>query len=103
MYPGIGSPAIYPLGKAHGLKFFSLDTEGYELNVLKGIDFAKTTFDYLLIEIYNYQYQEIVDFLADKGYEMIRNLSNYNKIDNRIWDGTHNDYLFRRKIKCATT
>ncbi len=32
------------------VNLFSLDTEGYELNILKGIDFSKTSFDYLLIE-----------------------------------------------------
>lgn len=78
------------------INFFSLDTEGYELNILKGIDFDKTSFDYLLIEVYNHQYQQIIEFLADKGYVMVCCLTNYNKKDNPGWDGTHNDYLFRR-------
>ena len=78
------------------VNFFSLDTEGYEFNILKGIDFDKTTFDYLLIEIYNYEYVAIVSFLADKGYMMIQNFSNYNMNNDENWDGTHNDYLFKR-------
>ena len=77
--------------------FFSLDTEGYELNILKGIDFKKTTFDYLLIEIYSHQYDQIVSFLSSKGYYVVKCLSNYNKKSNPSWDGTHNDYLFKRK------
>lgn len=77
--------------------FFSLDTEGYELNILRGIDFDKTTFDYILIEIYNEEYEAIVSLLKDKGYRLVENFSNYNFIDNPSWEGTHNDYLFKRK------
>lgn len=78
------------------INFFSLDTEGYELNVLKGINFNKVTFDYLLIEIYTEQYDQIVTLLAEHGYQLSCCLSNYNKDDNPGWDGTHNDYLFVR-------
>jgi FkbM family methyltransferase len=80
------------------IDFFSLDTEGYELNILKGIDFEKTTCDYLLIEIYNHQFESIVSFLRGKRYDLIKCLSNYNHVDNPVWDGTHNDYLFKRSI-----
>lgn len=78
------------------IHFFSLDTEGYELNILKGIDFQKTTFDYLLIEIYSHQLVEIISLLNQHGYRLVENFSNYNPIDNPFWDGTHNDYLFKR-------
>ena len=80
----------------HG-NFFSLDTEGYELHILKGIDFNRMTFDYLLIEMYIDNQQEIILFLAERGYEIVTCLSNYNKMSNPDWDGTHNDYLFKRK------
>jgi FkbM family methyltransferase len=79
------------------VNFFSLDTEGYEWAILQGIDFNKTTFDYLLIEIYKHEYDAIIKLLANNGYELIRCLSNYNLITNPGWDGTHNDYLFKRK------
>jgi FkbM family methyltransferase len=84
------------IGIVH-INFFSLDTEGYELNILKGIDFNKTTFDYLLIEIYDTHFNDIVRLLSEKGYSLICNFSNYNKKSNPIWDGTHNDFLFKRK------
>ena len=29
-----------------------------------------------------------------RKYKLVCNLTNYNKKDNRRWDGTHNDYLF---------
>lgn len=79
------------------INFFSLDTEGYELHILKGIDFEKTTFDYLLIEIYKNQYNDIVEFLSNVGYEKVCCFSNYSLATNHGWDGTHNDYLFKRK------
>jgi len=86
------------------INFFSLDTEGYELNILKGIDFKKTTFDYILIEIYKDQYNTIIDLLAKHGYELFCCLSDYNRKDNPIWDGTHNDYLFINKsLKASHT
>ena len=83
----------------HHVHFLSLDTEGYELNILKGIDFSKTTFDYMLIEIYQDQYSDIVSLLSSHGYELATCLSNYNQSSNPGWDGTHNDYLFKRIIR----
>lgn len=77
------------------INFFSLDTEGYETNVLKGIDFDRTTFDYILVEIYHAEFDEIVNFLSDKGYELKGNFSMLELTP--LWDGTHNDYLFQRK------
>jgi len=79
------------------INLFSLDTEGHELNILKGIDFSRVKFDYILIEIYANQYDEIVSFLSVKGYEMIECFSNYSLSTNPGWDGSHNDYLFKRK------
>lgn len=78
------------------IDFLSLDTEGYEWNILKGIDFEKTQFDYILIEIYNHQYDLIVDYLSENGYKFLESITNYNLKDNPEWDGTHNDYLFKR-------
>lgn len=75
----------------------SIDTEGYELNVLKGINLKKFMPDYLLIEIYKKDYDEIVKYLDDNNYKLIENFTNYNIIDNPHWDGTHNDYLFGKK------
>lgn len=78
------------------INFFSLDTEGYELNILKGIDFSKTIFDYMLIEIYTDQYNDIIAFLKSKGYDLVENVTNFNRAVNPDYDGTHNDYLFKR-------
>jgi len=74
----------------------SIDTEGYELNVLKGLDLNidRNRPTYFLIEIYKHMFSEICDYLKNNGYILIENFSNYNIIDNPYWDQHHNDYLF---------
>jgi FkbM family methyltransferase len=89
--------AILDETNIHHINLFSLDTEGYEYNILKGIDFNKTTFDYLLIEIYNWDYEKICTLLSEKGYELEGLFSLYTYENSPGWDGTHNDYLFKRK------
>ena len=76
------------------IDFLSLDTEGYELKILEGLNLSKYRPKYMLIEIYNFDYVNIYNFLKEKDYKLHSNFSNYNPIDNPGWDGTHNDYLF---------
>ena len=76
------------------IDFLSLDTEGYELNILKGVNIDKYRPNYMLIEIYKKDYNNIILFLKEKNYSLISNFTNYNLITNPHWDGTHNDYLF---------
>jgi len=78
------------------IDFFSLDVEGYEYEVLNGIDFNKHEFKFLLIEIYTWDYEKIVNLMGNNGYLLVENLSNFNLKDNPFWDGTHNDYLFKK-------
>jgi FkbM family methyltransferase len=79
------------------IDLLSLDVEGYELNVLKGLNFNKYKPLYLLIEIYYVDFEKICNYLNKNNYELICNFSNYNKKTNPVWDGTHNDYLFKEK------
>ena len=81
------------------IDFLSLDTEGYELHILKGLNLSKYRPTYMLIEIYNYAYDSIVEFLKHHHYTMVENFTNYNDIDNLGWDGTHNDYLFKNSLQ----
>ncbi|HEY6123396.1 MAG TPA: FkbM family methyltransferase [Steroidobacteraceae bacterium] len=60
--------------------FFSLDVEGFELEVLKGLDMTRHAPRYLLIE--TEQLEAVTEFLGSR-YEMIEALS-------------HHDFLFRR-------
>ena len=76
------------------IDFLSLDTEGYEYNILQGLNINKYRPKYMLIEIYDYDYDKILAFLNNNNYNLVGNLSNYNKKDNPGWDGSHNDYLF---------
>jgi FkbM family methyltransferase len=77
------------------IDLLSLDVEGYEYSVLKGLNLNKYTPSYILIEIYNVDFKKIVDYLKNNNYELICNFSNYNKQTNPNWDGTHNDFLFK--------
>ncbi len=77
------------------IDFLSLDTEGYELPILRGLNLKKYRPTYMLIEIYNDDYDAIVSLLKEHEYELLENFSNYNVDEKPDWDGTHNDYLFR--------
>ena len=76
------------------IDFMSLDVEGYELPILKGLDLKKYSPVYLLIEVYDRDYDTIIDFMREHNYTMLVNFSNYNRRDNPHWSGEHNDYLF---------
>jgi len=76
------------------IDFLSLDTEGYELNILKGLNLNKYRPKYMLIEVYTYDYENIISFLKENNYKLLCNFTNYSKKTNPCWDGTHNDYLF---------
>jgi len=79
------------------IDFLSLDVEGYELEVLKGIDFTKQIIDYVLIEVRTGDEDTLFSFMEDRGYTNLGNISNFTKETHPNWDGTHNDYLFKRK------
>ena len=79
------------------IDFLSLDTEGYELNILRGLNLSKYRPRFMLIEIYNRDYDQIIEFLANHDYILLSNFSDYSKERNQVWDGTHNDFLFTRK------
>lgn len=63
------------------IDFLSLDVEGFELEVLKGLNFKKYKPNYLLIE--TEEYEMIISYL-ESYYQYVDNL-------------THHDYLFKRK------
>lgn len=67
------------------IDFFSLDVEGMEMNVLKGVDFNSYNFKYLLIECVDLKkFEEVNDFLLKKNYIHIDTLTGW-------------DYLFKFK------
>ena len=76
------------------IDLFSLDVEGYELEVLKGFDIKKYQFKYILIEINDEIKNNIFNFMQENNYKILDNLTNFNYNEYPLWDGTHNDYLF---------
>jgi hypothetical protein len=73
----------------------SIDVENYEFNVLKSLDFSRYQPTFILVEIYTETYSNVENLLKNNGYTLIENITNFNKINNPQWDGTHNDYLFK--------
>lgn len=64
--------------KKHNIKkvnFLSIDVEGYEMNLLKGIDFSKVIIDYILIETNDLQ--KINNYLLKENYKIIKKLSSH--------------------------
>ena len=64
------------------IDFFSLDVEGYELNVLKGLNLSKYRPKYILVE--SKFFEEVNAFLEERGYNMIEKLS-------------YHDYLYKTR------
>lgn len=78
------------------IDFLSLDVEGYELEVLKGVDLSKVDITYILVEVNltDYKLEDVEQILS--GYENLGCLSGFSKNTNAHWDGEHQDYLFRK-------
>ena len=77
------------------IDFMTIDTEGYEFEVLEGMNLNINRPTYLLIEIYLQDKDKIFNYLEQHNYLFLENITNYNYYDNPRWDGTHNDYLFK--------
>jgi FkbM family methyltransferase len=86
----IGNPQI---------DLFSLDVEGYELEVLKGFDIAKYRPTFVIIEVYNEIRDNIFDFMMGNGYVVLSNLTGYDHATAPKWKESYNDYLFMRYDK----
>ena len=76
------------------IDFLSLDAEGYEYEILNGLNLDKYRPTYMLIEIYTQEYNKLLSYLIDNDYKLLENFSKFNLHDNPGWDGTHQDYLF---------
>jgi FkbM family methyltransferase len=63
--------------------FLCIDVEGYELEVLQGIDFKNNFFEFILIET---AFQQEVDRILRENYTLLKKLS-------------HHDYLYSRRIR----
>jgi len=84
--------------KIEHVDFFSLDTEGYETEILAGVDFEKWSPTFFLIE-WNVGEDDLFPFMESKGYECLGNISQFTIEDDPGWQGQHQDYLFKLKGK----
>ncbi len=60
------------------IDYLSIDTEGSELKVLKGIDFDKASFEIIGVEDNYEDDKRIVNFLKEKGYKLLKRLGGDN-------------------------
>ena len=64
--------------KLYNIDYLSLDVEGSELQVLKGIDFLKSNIKLIGVEInYNEDKNDIFKFLLDNNYTFITKQGDY--------------------------
>ena len=71
---------------------WSLDVEGFELEALRGVDWATTRITYILVEVWHERTDTtLFDFLFNRSYVVEEDMSQWPKHDPR----EHRDYLFR--------
>ena len=80
------------------IDLFALDTEGYEMEILRGLNFDLYKPRFFVIE-WNEGEDELFPFMESKGYENLGNISDFNLIDDPLWPGCHQDWLFKLKEK----
>lgn len=74
------STVIGKLGEFERVDLFSLDVEGFELEVLNGLDFSRHRAQYILVE--TAKFEEVCKLLESNDYEFLEKCS-------------HHDYVFK--------
>jgi FkbM family methyltransferase len=91
--------ALYGAGLDH-IDLLSLDVEGFELQVLAGLDFERHSPRVIVIEVRRSDMWNIVQRLSLMGYALVENLSRFSESAPRTWSEDHEDFLFvlRREL-----
>lgn len=81
-------------GTIEKIDFLSLDVEGSELLVLKGLGNYRP--EYILIEVYGKYVREINAWLYHQGYGYVELMTDFHKKEKYpAWDGNHQDFLWK--------
>lgn len=79
------------------IDFFSLDVEGYEMTVLKGLDLTRHRPSLILIEIRRNQFNEIDKFMSRNNYVRIPGYDVENGVSGFPRGHKHRDYVYRER------
>ena len=77
-FGAVAKPLSYLLDESNAtttIDFLSLDVEGAEIEVLKGIDHSKYKFKYICIE--NRSFEKLTELLEPLGYKFVAQLSGH--------------------------
>ena len=78
--------------KVDSVDIFVLDVEGYELEVLKGMGEFRPRI--LIVETQENDTFSLCELLLSFGYVLVRNLSEFNIVENPGWSEDHQDYAW---------
>jgi FkbM family methyltransferase len=75
--PTVSLKVLLAKHRIQKVDLFSLDVEGYELEVLKGIDFSEVKFHYIFVECRRTNERDIAELLAHNGLTWERRWENH--------------------------
>ena len=72
----------------------SLDVEGFELQVLRGVNFSRVRPSVIVLEVRKVDTWDLVQLLSGVGYALMENLSSFAESGSPTWTQDHEDFLF---------
>ena len=75
------------------IDFLSLDVEGYEVEVLNGLDTSRYRPALILVEVRDFVSWDLLQWTYQNGYVVIEKLSDFAESGSLHWTGDHEDYL----------
>lgn len=75
------------------IDLLSLDVEGFELQALQGLDFARHRPRVIVLEVRRPDAWALLELLTIAGYAVMENLSKFALEQSPTWTGDHDDFL----------
>ena len=72
----------------------SLDVEGFELQVLRGVNFSRVRPSVIVLEVRKVDTWDLVQLLSGVGNALMENLSSFAESGSATWTQDHEDFLF---------